>query len=477
MTPDTSRYTNTVRQLLQYSLFVWPVYKVSIETDVDDMEGLRGFVKHMATHFPDEQSRNDFHSLTLVAFGSSSSPEEVSKAVEVIKKEAGANRSILASFKAIAQGKKLLSLCEEAHEGRAHINEACQVLEKIVSECDTAKSALGGIDLDKSISQFATALNNYKAAIPATKNVSEDAAVKDRIRKAKESLLDLCKSTTSAYCQRDVLQWIETQVKTLKASRVMSKPPASGIGNMKASLDKIFGENCVPETKSLQDFLNQCTLVAEETDTWLRMTDDTDKQREVAVRICQKSEALKQTIQGLNCSFPFLFTVTDEMNQAMQQLVQDVCTKLWHSSMSLPQKTLIQIATDNSFGSVKATQEEQKELVIKSSKQVSDARLLLTGLPQSDSARKNLEQAAMFLERLLKVSETAFQPESKLMHAEGLRLMFELRNEMGIVDGFHGLNKKSAGDALPACIAEKMEKLCSIEDGLDGFNCQYKYKL
>lgn len=401
---------------------------MALEEQNDDTEPLKSFLVCMSQRFSDPQSRSDFETLLTVVSGATSSPQHVHLAVETVNKESSPDRSVLASFKAIPQGKRFLSLCEAASAGRAHIQSACEAFQSVTKECEALALVIDGEKSGEAVRKFTSSHASYKTAFAQAQQHLEEEAVKSAIARAKNSLIVYVKKLSSHQCKRELVPWMETQEKTLAASRIMSKPPAVDVMTLRPVIEKAFGED-LAELHDLDAFLNASSSVANEIEALLRLTVDQPREkREAAVRLCQQYSQWLEGSKKLTCSFPFTFANVDNMKTAINGIVESNCTAVWTESISAPRSVLVELINLNgNFESVKEaaennTDKEAQDRASEALKSIADAKLLVTGL--SDSAERcNLEAAALFLHRsLLFRDKLAFQSYSAAIYE--LFLMF-----------------------------------------------------
>ena len=380
--------------------------KVTLETS-DDMEPLRGFVDCMAQKYSDSTEdinlQDEFKVVLVLVNGNSSSPDELLQSVEEVSK-ASAEDPILFAFKSIPQGKRLSSLCDMACQSRGHIQAICKKLEKVVEECTVFESTIASLSSEETMKNIASVMSSYKAALPTFKDKGDDEAVKRQVTLTKSSILRLLKHTLKSYCETEFVSWVGTQAKTLSASKIMTKPPACSLINLKQALAcSTFGEEGVVVIKSLTDletFYTTCAELSKDTEAILRTPpDEKAKQREATVCLCRNFKAWKEATVKLHCSVPSVSCATDAFSSCMHGLVAAACSQVWKSCMAVPLKIL---STLMQSGELQMSEEDVKKLLATAKTAVADAMLLGTGL---EAGSANLHQAAEFLSFIVDYAE------------------------------------------------------------------------
>lgn len=404
--------------------------EVSIDPSVDEMAPLRDFLDCMAANMicsdkEGENMKNDFAILKNVANGKSSPPTEVHEAIETIKAE---NRPLLASFKGFPQGKKLMSLCEEAIEGRLHLQSVCHDLAQVKTDCEQFTTALSGNTVDSAVKNFTKVHSNFKAAkVKATQGLQKpDSAMQSALSSAESALMSFGKDISTHYCLTELGPWLLTQSKTLKSSRIMSKPPASSCMNLKPLMEKLLGEGAVATFVDIEMFHVSCSAIAEETDILLRQAGESSasRTREAVVRLCQSYKQWQERANAMVCTFPSVNDATNETSARLNELVSHWCSNIWNDAMGFPRNVLGHMVT---MQANEIVTDGTRSLLKQALQAVSETKLLVTGLSGDD--RESLAETATFLEHLFQYTERSFEDQSPA----SARHIFELFQDLQLI--------------------------------------------
>ena len=413
--------------------------QVTIESSSDETHPLRGFLECMSTKFARPGSgldaystQKDFGLLSLVANGASSSPEDVHEAVNTIKTQGKGDRSVLASFNALPQGKKLIAQCEEKAETQVHSKKICHEFQKVVSESETLQSALDGCTTEHGMKGVTSLTSSFKAAATASSAVGEeeDEAVKKVRESAKNALLAYAKSLVQHHCKRELEPWLDTQCKTLSGSKLMSQPPGFAILNLQSLLQKTLGETLVG-LDDLDRFYKACSELGKITDCVLR-TSSTDavEYREQTVKLCQSLSGFTTASSKLTCSIPDLFKPLEKLSTCANQLVNQACSDVWRESISLPLSFVTAALLPEKELLTPLEGQERDAYFEKAASMMGDAKLLVTGMANTaDGVRSALEQAAILLDHV--VDHYSLIVKNKVDAAT--RSMFEMLKKLQLI--------------------------------------------
>lgn len=396
---------------------------MTIELNCDAMEPLRGFLHCMAEEFglrdADDQTRAEFITLRLVVNGHSTSPDKLSQAVHDIS-TATKDQPILFAFNAIAQGKRMIAQCQKACESRNQVNEACQKLAKVSDDCKTFQTALAGSTPNDSMKNMSQVVASYKSSLPSAGD-AEDGAVRKALALAQSDVLAYAQAMLDAHFKTELVPWLGTQVKTLSASTIMTKPPAFAILNMKTVLGNSL-EGAAVLIKSLadlQDFYSTCFTLATDTEKTLQLRTTPEEKgpiREATVVLCRHFKEWQEASAKLHCTEPSLFVATKAFSQSMSSIVADSCIQVWKACVEQPLIVLGKLMKNEQLCETKA---DCKSMLDSAQSAVSDARLVVTGFQKSDgesdgdSDRVALDQAAGFLDHIVQFAQSVHVSGSK----------------------------------------------------------------
>eukprot|EP00435_Cladocopium_sp_Y103_P061183 s1970_g22.t2 len=370
----------------------------------------RKFVEVMIHSFPVEAERVKFGWLQAISACTEHTPGEVDDALSNVKND---TTPVVASFKAIPQGKKLIQLAEQNSQGKAHLLKTSTELSEICQRCETHTLALPSLKPDDAFQKFASEISSLKTVVPRVP--SDDPACQKALANARQAVQGFADKIVEHHCQQEAVPWIQTQNKTLESTKIVSRPPGFAVCGMNPLSEKILG--CpVNKVSDLNAFYKAMEGVAESTDKLLRVPrDNLDQVRAVALSFCQEFSGWNASIHKLRCSFPDLFETTEAMRLLLNDLVDEVCHKVWKDTVSHP----IDVATR-----VVKRAEFEIEFLKGSSEKMSDANLLLTGLTDSEP-KDQMKFASVFLSSLIMFAETELLSSETPKSAGSLLKMFQ----------------------------------------------------
>ena len=411
----------------------------------DEMDPIRGFVSKMAEAFPETSNQQDFQHINLVLTAKDSSPHEVQTAIDALKNEASAERYVLASFKALQQGKKLMSMAEEFIKSKTHLVKVIGDLDSISNKCNTQTMAMSSLSIDQGIKALhgeCSLLRTVSSQVSA-----DDVAGTKALHAAKDAVSALATALLKRHITLEGNQYLETQCATLTASRVMSRPPSFSVLNVNDIVEKTVGSR-VTGFDDLKSFYHSMGAVAEATDALLRVAPDLDdskqKMQSISVQLCQSFQGLKSELVKVNCSCREMNDAATKLQTCLEDLVGQASVKVWEAAMSQPVAVLVDLVKKETT---------DKAALEKAIGCIPDAKLLATGT-QCHELKAELQLATWATEILMNVKYYA-QTTPAAFHAKAVRKLCDL------MIGFDALPKDSVLNAgtSNAVDVEKLKNL------------------
>lgn len=388
------------------------------------MEPLVGFVAEMSKRYP-TPTRADFATIDSILGAQGNSPHEVQEALDRLKPKASAERYILASFKSLPQGKKLMSLAEEFVEGKTHLVKIIATFDDIAKRCESHTLAMSGMPMDAAIKAFTSECGSYKAASP---NASpDDAATKKALSLANASLKGLAEALLKHHITQEASQYLQVQAKTIAASRILSKPPGFAILTVNDLLEKAINERVVG-LDDIRQFYVDLGSVAESTDALIRLPEAVDAAssknlQKVSVQLCQRFTAWKSSLVKVNCSCRDMQSDVEALQNSLDALVSETSVRVWEAAMNLPIMALTGVIRQE-----KPTDEGLRNAL----NGIPDAKLLATG-PQREEVREDLTIVTWCVEQLLNVVACTIADSEGQNHAKAIRFIFEIFVAMDVL--------------------------------------------
>jgi len=381
------------------------------------MEPLVGFVTEMSKRYP-TPTRADFATISSVLGAEENSPHEVQEALDRLKPKASADHYILASFKSLPQGKKLMNLADEFIDGKTHLLKIIATLNEIENRCGSHTSAMTGMPMDAAIQAFTSECGSYKAASPNAS--SDDAATKKALSQAGASLKGLAEALLKHHIAQEASQYLQVQSKTIAASRILSKPPGFAILTVNDLLEKAINERVVG-LDDIRQFYVDLGSVAESTDALIRLPDAADgasskNLQAVSVQLCQRFTAWKSSLVKVNCSCRELHSSVEILQNSLDALVSETSVRVWEAAMTQPIMGLTGVIRQER-PTVEGLQNALKCLP--------DAKLLATG-PQNEEVRNQLTFVTWCVEQLLNFVACTIAESEGQNHAKAVRFIFEI---------------------------------------------------
>lgn len=121
--------------------------EVTIEADQVCMAPLRGFVYTMSLSYPVSDGRDDFGILNKLVNATAQSPTVLTPIFQRVRDAKPASSGLLAGFRMIPQGKKLMALAEELVLARAETMKVVGGIDEVKTKASTFRSATTSMKL------------------------------------------------------------------------------------------------------------------------------------------------------------------------------------------------------------------------------------------------------------------------------------------------------------------------------------------
>lgn len=414
------------------------VSEVTLEADSDDMEPIKGFVSEMATNYPEDPVKGDFSSLFSVLTAQNGNPHEVEKAIASLKNDASPDRFILASFKALQQGKKLMSLAEDLTQTKTHLVKVIADLEALVSRCEAHTLSMGDITIEAGMKALTSECSSLR---PLASQISADGdGGGNSLQKSKDAIESLAQALLLHHLKQEASSYLRVQADTLAASKILSKPPQFPVLNVNEAVEKAIGSR-LSGFDDLKGFYAVMGQLAETTDALLRLPTGGDvisspeKLRATSVQLCQQFQLWREHQAKVLCSCRALDddSCVSMLQDCLEGLVSVTSVRVWESAMELPLAALRAIVQRN---------QPDMEALTKGFACIPDAKLLATG-PQCAKTRSDLSLATQTAEMLIQAG-IYVKEDSEINHAKATRQFFDFFIAMSALPSDAVLNRGTA---------------------------------
>lgn len=383
--------------------------KVTIENGDDAMNPLRGFVVTLSASLPVASVRDEFRILAKIVNANTQNPTEVVDAVELVKKAMPASMGLLACFRMIPQGKRIMQLVEEFVAGRATSMKLISDLNDIKNKATTLAEVVPSLKVSEGVTQCLSLLSDIRHL--TTKKL-EDQSSKIALNQAKEELTKLADTLVNIHVVHEVSPWIQTQSETLRASRVMCRSPAFEITKLKPELESTLGYESA-RFKDLASFFKSWDAVSAEVDAMLHIPrgdteEAVEKVREVLIRLCQGMELSEDSKKAVFVSCPGLFIPCKAFGENLGHYANEQCVSAWKQTMVKPLQ-MVTVLTAKGSTYTKLENYDPNDLA-KLSTRVADAKLLATGFQQEDH-KQEVQLATNFVESVIKFASVVCQDD------------------------------------------------------------------
>ena len=417
--------------------------KVSIEAGCESMEPLRNLVTHMANALPLQQAREDFNVISQLLGCMSLQPTIARECATTIKSQSGPDRSVLASFKNLAQGKKLLALAEEHVVSCSDSVELHQKLEEVKSKAETFLATVGSIQLAEGVTQcldLLSSIRSFASKVESSKNDGSQASLKA----ATDAVRNLVSGLALHHVKVEANPWLSSQAQTLNLSQILSKPPAFEVLKLSSESKRALGGE-IKVLVDLEAFYTGTAEVASEVDALLRMPSSTsfEARKACIVRLCKTFQSWCSKKSTVLVSFPDMFETCAKLSLELDGYVDLQSTTAWRQSLAGPLQRFSKIVCKN-MGQ-QAFQELRKEGELQSALgSMDDALLLLTGI-QDQGSKKNAEMATSFVQKCLRCADNMCNSECS--NAAAASSMLQVLHVIEVVN-----QKLTPGAKVTPCI-------------------------
>ena len=400
------------------------------EHDCEELEPLRGYVGEMAARFSIEPGKRDFGIISIIINAPACNPQEVDDALKALKNEASPDRNILASFKAIPQGKKIMAQAEESQQGQQHLLEVSKQLIDIQNRCESFRLTVADSTIDSAVQKVAGECTSLRTALQKVKSDHEGS--QKALVGARKAVEDFAYAVMKQHAVSGGAPYLSTQGKTLQASRIMSAPQTFSVLGINDLLAKSTVERVIA-IDDLAAFYKDCSQMAAWVEGLLKVptgedSSVSDELKKVSVELCQGFKSWQKTESRVKCSVPGFEEVTDTVSDGLQAIVNDSSEKVWKCAMAQPIALMSLIVKD-----AKNHPDPKLDVLRKALASIPDAQLLATGIQNQDK-QKAISFATCAAEIILTVSLNLVESASAsntTSHSKACRKMFEFYIHMG----------------------------------------------
>ena len=205
------------------------------------MAPLRGFVYAMSLSWPFATGREDFGVLHVVVNARSQSPTDVISSLKLVKDAVPATKGLLTGFRLIPQGKKLVAMADEFVASRQETMKFVNEIDEVKSKAATFRTTVNALKVEDSVKHALELLATVRA-LRQQKGWKEEGS-QLAMNNALEELKGLCKDIVNQHVIAEATPWVLSQAETLKASRIISKPPAYNVLQLASEFKAIYNED------------------------------------------------------------------------------------------------------------------------------------------------------------------------------------------------------------------------------------------
>ena len=379
-------------------------YQVSIETTNEAMQPLRGFVVTLSVGMPTAQGKDDFKILAKIVNPGTNNPVDVMEAIKIVTDAKPASRGMLAGFRMIPQGKKLVSLVGEFVAGRADSMKLLSQVQDVKLKAVAFQEAVKSLTPKDGVAQCLDLLALLR---PVVNKKTDDAPFTAALKQATEELVKLGGALVEAHVGGEAFTWLSSQTETLQASKIISQPPAFEVLKIAAEFT-VLKEDLV-SVLDLNKFYTSLGAVASKVDALrhdsgsLSPEDRADKMRSDVVALCQAAQHFQDTKVATFVSCPGLYIPAKKLQDVLTTYLDNQCNLTWKNALSSPLKVVAQFlawAWDK-----KTFQKVDMAVLQAGMARVADAKLLATGFG-NDKVWADTQMASNFVESMLRLAES-----------------------------------------------------------------------
>lgn len=385
MAIDPSKSSETAEPLVEF---------VSAMTNQDILKGT--------------QAGDDFRSILTVMKAGTTNPMNVSRAVQEIKEAASADRMILATFKAMPQGKRYLDLAEEFAADKVKCIEHLKTLDTVRVECTafTEAIACGKMYESKMLVDECWRLGRLFAdALKQTSDQKKDGAdadgqaVENAKKDSKQSLCDFVDVVVATHLVSESQAWIQDQLKSA------SNDPGWALGELYAwdffRLRDFNTKCCCDQGPSSMLLLTMAFHDASA--SLVKAFRDYDKcaDRSVATSLCSSFTSWRECLVGLNKkiaeSFSDYSKTVDLLKVSIEGKIDHIFKGAWRGALVKPLELFCKLMSGVQDGGLIACVEKLEIDTDGLLEACSQASFLVTGLSDNTTQKADLIRATEFL--------------------------------------------------------------------------------
>lgn len=370
---------------------------MGIEAEIDSIKPLRGFVHALSLGMPLQGCKNECDVLSKIINACSKNPTEVTDALAEVKSATPAKRPMIAAFRMIPEGKKIIALVEEYVAGRADALKVVGDINDIKTKALSFQEVSSSLTMQQSVSQC---LDLVSLLRPFIAKKIEDDGTKDALKQAIDEVVKLSSVLVGLHVSQEASVWLSTQAETLKASRVISKPPGFDIMKLLPEFKSVLSVN-IQALVDLESFYKSLDAISGEVDALLRMPPGpiTDDRRTIIVRLCQASQTWQDSKSAVLPTCPGLYIPCKCLGDVLESYVGQECVKSWQLALVTPMK-LVSGAVVSSWTEETFKQSEFADLIKVGIERIADAKLLATGF-RDETVKADVAASTAFVEAVV----------------------------------------------------------------------------
>lgn len=288
----------------------------------------------MSLSWPFATGREDFGVLHVVVNARSQSPTDVISSLKLVKDAVPATKGLLTGFRLIPQGKKLVAMADEFVASRQETMKFVNEIDEVKSKAATFRTTVNALKVEDSVKHALELLATVRA-LRQQKGWKEEGS-QLAMNNALEELKGLCKDIVNQHVIAEATPWVLSQAETLKASRIISKPPAYNVLQLASEFKAIYNED-YQTLVDLSAFYKGVEGLATEIDAILRVPHgDAKAQRQSVLNLCQAYKVYTDCRVAAYVTCPGLYIPCSKLSEDLDVFMKGQCENAWRDSLATP---------------------------------------------------------------------------------------------------------------------------------------------
>ena len=279
-------------------------------------------------------------------------------------------------------------------------------LEEVRCKAQTFAATTSGFTVKQSVEQCLEVLSHLHTLTARHDKIVDKKENKDNdgLTKARDETFAFAQKVVSSHAVNEAKSWLCQQAETLRASRIMSKPPAFDVLKLLGETKRVLGNELI-SLSGLCRFYAVCESLAGDIESLLKTPQDRqyfDEKRKFNLSLCRCFSEWQDAKKTVLVSFNALLKPVEELEDAINELVNIHCVETWRVAIAVPAAIVADM-----FGKplVKLNEEDTKQVseLKQALEKITDAQVLTTGL-QDHTTQAEARLAGDFLDGVMRVS-------------------------------------------------------------------------